>query len=328
MSKQPDKILYVDDEAMALKYFERLVSPLAPVLTAGSVEAGKAMLAQHADEIAVLVSDQRMPGAYGNELLRHAHDNHPNIVRMLTTAYSELGEAIEAINSGHIYRYITKPWDLESLRADLKNALELAALRNERDTLLREKLMVQQQQLLAERVTQLVVACAGFVRPDHAVRVESFLRAASVLGCRPPQIDWHTTDHADLMQAETARSIAIGTELAAWGRWFTDQGSSRPALAVLDEALAGAAEIHEGRLIVRDRAALVWPLEAPTAAPVTAAGTAWLAWLLWADSGATLQPQGEGRWLVVPGPVPAQDSLRRDWMAAAIENIEQAARGA
>lgn len=328
MNKQPDKILYVDDEAMALKYFERLVSPLAPVLTASSVEAGKALLAQHADEIAVLVSDQRMPGAYGNELLRHAHDNHPNIVRMLTTAYSELGDAIEAINSGHIYRYITKPWDLESLRADLKNALELAALRSERDVLLREKLMVQQQQLLAERVPQLVVACAGFVRTDHAVRVDSFLRAATVLGCRPPRIDWNTTDHADLLQAETARSIAVGTELAAWGRWFSAQGSSRPPLAVLDEALAGATEIHEGRLVVRDRAPLVWPLEAATGEPVTAANTAWLAWLLWTDGSAALEPQADGRWLVVPGPLAAPDSLRRDWMAAAIERITEAAAAA
>ena len=323
---KPQKILYVDDEAMALKYFERLVSPLAPVLTAASVEAGKAMLQAHGDEIAVLITDQRMPGAYGNELLRHARDHHPAMVRMLTTAYSELGEAIEAINSGEIYRYITKPWDLESLRADLKNALELAGLRSERDTLLREKLMVQQQQLLAERVTHLAIACAGFVRPDHAARLDGFLRAAAVAGCRPPHIDWHATDYADLLQAETARSIAIGTELAAWGRWFADQGTARPPLAVLDEALGGAAEIHEGRLIVRDRTPLVWPLEGPTAAPVTAATTAWLGWLLWTEGGATLQPQGEdGRWLVVPTPLAAAESLRKDWMAAAIERLDGSA---
>ncbi len=322
MSTRPQKILYVDDEAMALKYFERLVSPLAPVLTASSVEAGKQMLQQHADEIAVLVTDQRMPGAYGNELLRHAHDHHPSIVRMLTTAYSELGEAIEAINSGHIYRYITKPWDLESLRADLKNALELATLRSERDALLREKLMVQQQQLLATRVTQLAIAGAGFVRPDLAVRLDGFLRAAAQAGCRPPHIDWHSTDHADLMQAETARSIAIGSELKAWGGWFAEQGQARPPLTVLDEALAGAAEIHEGRLVVRDRQALVWVLEAPTAEPVTPARTAWLAWLLWTDGGATLQPHGDGRWLVVPGPLAPPDGLRKDWLAAAIERIE------
>ncbi len=321
----PQKILYVDDEAMALKYFERLVKPLAPVLTAPSVEAGKAILREHGDEIAVLVSDQRMPGAQGNELLRYARDHHPSIVRMLTTAYSELGEAIEAINSGEIYRYITKPWDLESLRTDLKNALELANLRSERDVLLREKLMVQQGQLLATRVTQIAVACAGFVRPDYAVRLSAYLRAAETAGCRLPAIDWHAMDHADLMQAETARSVAIGTELAAWGRWFADQGKGRPPLAVLDEALAGAAQIHEGRLLVRDRMALVWPLEAPTAAPVTAAGTAWLAWLLWADTGAELQPHTDGGWLVVPGPLAPAESLAHDWMAAAIEDIEQSA---
>ena len=128
---RPDKILYVDDEPMALKYFERLINPMAPVLTALSVEEGKAVLQARGAEIAVLITDQRMPGALGNELLRYARDHHPQMVRMLTTAYSELGEAIEAINTGEIYRYVTKPWDLELLRADMRNALELAETRNE-----------------------------------------------------------------------------------------------------------------------------------------------------------------------------------------------------
>ena len=59
-------ILYVDDEANALKYFQRAIAPLANVLTATSVEEGKRILDEQADRIAVLVSDQRMPGAYGN----------------------------------------------------------------------------------------------------------------------------------------------------------------------------------------------------------------------------------------------------------------------
>ena len=151
---KPTKILYVDDEAMALKYFERLVSPLAPVLTANSVEAGRAVLREHGADIAVLVCDQRMPGEQGNALLRHTREYYPGIVRMLTTAYSELGDAIEAINTGEIYRYINKPWELESLRADLKNALELADLRSERDALMRDKLLAQQGQLLAQRLAR------------------------------------------------------------------------------------------------------------------------------------------------------------------------------
>jgi two-component system probable response regulator PhcQ len=105
----PKKLLYVDDETLALKYFERLIGELVPVLTADSVESGIAVLKAHGDDIAILITDQRMPGAYGNELLRYAREHHPRIVRLLTTAYSEIDDAIAAINSGEIYRYITKP---------------------------------------------------------------------------------------------------------------------------------------------------------------------------------------------------------------------------
>ncbi len=165
---KPDKILFVDDEAMALKYFERLVAPLAPVLTAGSVEEGKAILRERGAEVAVLVSDQRMPGERGNELLRHAREYHPHIVRLLTTAYSDIGEAVEAINSGEIFRYIQKPWALDSLRADLKQALELADLRNERNELLRDKLLAQQSQLLANRLGTLLMLGAALMSDGQA----------------------------------------------------------------------------------------------------------------------------------------------------------------
>ena len=314
---KPDKILYVDDEPMALKYFDRLVSPLAPVITAASVEAGKTVLRERGHEIAVLVSDQRMPGAHGNELLRYARDRHPAMVRMLTTAYSELGEAIEAINSGEIYRYITKPWDLESLRADLKNALELASLRSERDTLLREKLMVQQSQLLAARVAQLAVACAGFVRADYETALASYLTAARQAGCGAPPIDWHATDHADLAQAETVRSVTAGALLAQWQTRFGAAGDEAQQLGALAQALAGACEMREGRLVVIDRAALVSWLEAPTPEPAAEKSTAWLAWLLWCNKPITLQ-EVEGGWAVgVASPV----ALRPDWLADALEQI-------
>ena len=92
-------ILYVDDEANALKYFQRAIAPLANVLTATSVEEGKRILDEQAERIAVLVSDQRMPGAYGNELLSYAWDRHPHIVRILTTAYSELEHTVEGYST-------------------------------------------------------------------------------------------------------------------------------------------------------------------------------------------------------------------------------------
>lgn len=296
-----DKILYVDDEPMALKYFERLVNTMAPVLTASSVEEGQAILQARSDEIAVLITDQRMPTAYGNELLRYARDHHPGIVRMLTTAYSELGEAIEAINTGEIYRYITKPWDLELLRTDLRNALELSNLRSERDEMLREKLAVQQQQLLAGRVAQLAPVCAGFVRLDYEAAVHSFVQAASAADCAIPNIDWGRLDHAELAQSEAQRGVAIGQALRAAQNTLGTFADAAQAGAALVQALPGRVELQGGKLLVLDRDVFTGLLEAEAGAAPTAEQATWLAWLLqWnrpvqverADNGWALRLEG------------------------------------
>jgi two-component system probable response regulator PhcQ len=320
------KILYVDDEAMALKYFERLVSPIAPVITAISVEEGKEMLRTRGAEIAVLVSDQRMPGAHGNELLRYAREHHPTVVRMLTTAYSEMGEAIEAINAGEIYRYITKPWDLESLRADLKNALELAELRNERDSLVRGKMLVQQQQMLASRITQLALVCAGFVPGDYAAGFSVFLDSAQRVGCAAPSIDWRRIDHADLMQSEAQRGVAIGQLLAQWQLDFGARVGKTPAqaLTILATALAVPAQAAGESLVVPDRTTLTALLDGPAQQVRAAAGVAWLAWLLWWGEPVQVR-QAEGGWVVSMLAAGAPGRLRDDWLADAIEQIGQAA---
>jgi two-component system probable response regulator PhcQ len=315
----PRSILYVDDEAMALKYFERLVSPLAPVVTALSVAEGKAVLEQRGGEIAVLVSDQRMPGGRGNELLRYARERHPAVVRMLTTGYSELGEAIEAINSGEIYRYITKPWDLESLHADLRNALELAVLRGERDSLLREKMLVQQQQLLGHRAGQLALACAGFLREEGANAVHVFLETALAAGCPAPAIDWRALDYADVVQAEAARGIVIGQRLAQWQEAFRATASPTAALAALAQALPGQARLEGDSLTVSDPCVFTHLLLAPPQDLPTLAQVAWLAWLVLCGSTARVRAQASG-WEVS---LSAADSpvLPHDWLAGDIERL-------
>lgn len=240
---KPGKILYVDDEAIALKYFERLVGPLAPVLTALSVEEGRAVLSTHGSEIAVLVCDQRMPGERGNELLRHARQHYPHVVRMLTTAYSELGEAIDAINTGEIYRYIAKPWELETLRAELRNALELAALRGERDELMRDRLLAQQGQLVAGRLGALLVACAGISETAHERALFRFAQAAQVVGNRESVVDWQQWDYADLQQAEAQRAVAITGHLRRWlQRWGVGTPAEGAALDVLVQALGASVD--------------------------------------------------------------------------------------
>jgi two-component system probable response regulator PhcQ len=320
----PAKILYVDDEAMALKYFAHLISPLAPVLTAISVAEGKAMLDEHGADIAVLVSDQRMPGARGNELLRYAREHHPGVVRMLTTAYSELDEAIEAINAGEIYRYITKPWDLQSLNTDLRNALEVAALRAERNVLLREKMLVQQQQLLGQRAGQLVLACAGLGSGDSAHAIHVFLQAALAASCPAPSIDWRLLDYADLVQEETARGIAIGQQLAQWQQQFASAATPAEALAALVQALPGQAQLQGSTARVTDPSAFTALLAWPTQDPVTPVQTAWLAWLMrWSD---TVQVRSAGSGCEVSmRNEKAAGNLANGWLADDIEQLLAAA---
>jgi two-component system, probable response regulator PhcQ len=154
-------ILYVDDETIALKYFEKGFSQDFRVMTAPSAEEGWNLVQAHHREIGVLMTDQRMPGQSGVELLEKVRQHYPNIIRILVTAYSDIGSAIAAVNTGAIYKYISKPWDVNDLRITLLRALDYFILLNERDQLLREKLSVLQQIILSDRTKNLGVLASG-----------------------------------------------------------------------------------------------------------------------------------------------------------------------
>jgi two-component system, probable response regulator PhcQ len=312
---KPEKILYVDDEAIALKYFERLVGPLAPVLTAISVEEGRAVLSVHGAEIAVLVCDQRMPGERGNELLRHARQHYPHIVRMLTTAYSEIGEAIDAINTGEIYRYIAKPWELEGLRADLKNALELSTLRHERDELMRDKLLAQQAQLMAGRLSGLLIAAAGLGESVQERVVYRCAQALLAVGKTDTAIDWNRWDHADLQQAEARRSAGLIAHLQHWlRRWGAFQDDAH-ALAQLSQVLGG--DIRDGALHLTRPAAFSALLSAPAGQAAALEDCAWPAWQVWTGGRFAVTAEAGG-WRVAPA---GAEPLPKDWLADAMERL-------
>ncbi|MEX1033226.1 MAG: response regulator [Cellvibrionaceae bacterium] len=166
-------ILYVDDEEKALKYFSKALADRFTVYTAGDVAEAEAVLKTKSDDIAVVISDQRMPGKNGVELLKQVRTEYPSMVRLLTTAYSDLNDAIEAINRGEIFRYIQKPWKVESLQAEIVGAMEYFLLRRERDLLLAEKLSARQRMAGMERVVRLVVFARtfkGLRHTDHAMK--------------------------------------------------------------------------------------------------------------------------------------------------------------
>lgn len=117
-------VLFVDDESKALKYFTRSFNREFNVLTAGSGAEAREILVNHGRNIAVLLTDQRMPISDGVSLLSETKERYPQIVRLLTTAYSDIEDAIAAVNRGEVRRYITKPWDLQVLRGELTDAME------------------------------------------------------------------------------------------------------------------------------------------------------------------------------------------------------------
>lgn len=313
---KPDTILCVDDEAIALKYFERLVGPLAPVLTATSVAQGRTLLHAHAADIAVLVCDQRMPGERGTDLLRHARQYYPNIVRIMTTAYSELGEAIDAINTGEIYRYISKPWELEHLRSDLRNALELAQLRAERDQLARDKLFTQHSQLMAQRLAVLDALGAALCLQSPAPALNLFAQAALSTDLQPPGVDWARWEYADLLQAEARRQAMLVKEVrACWQAWGTAPGQGA-SLGLLGQALG---EVPEGdRLrLSRPEPLNTW-LTDPAGALPGAPACAWIAWLL-AQAGGVVAEAETNRWTVRCTKEWSPPAV--DWLAASIDRL-------
>lgn len=116
------KILIVDDEAANLRVLQRLFREDYQVITAGSGAEALELLNEH--DFALLMTDQRMPGLTGIELLKRTVSVRPRMVRIILTGYTDVEALVEAINCGHVYRYVTKPWDNEDLKLTVKRALE------------------------------------------------------------------------------------------------------------------------------------------------------------------------------------------------------------
>jgi two-component system, sensor histidine kinase and response regulator len=116
------KILIVDDEPANLRALERLFREDYEVLTAGSGAEALELLRHH--EVALLITDQRMPEMTGIELLKKTVSLRPRMIRMILTGYTDVDALVEAINCGQVYRYVTKPWSNEDLGLTVRRALE------------------------------------------------------------------------------------------------------------------------------------------------------------------------------------------------------------
>ncbi|MGR3317215.1 MAG: response regulator [Candidatus Anammoxibacter sp.] len=160
-------ILYVDDEKRSLESFTDALEDRFSIFTAPNAEKGYKLLQEHQDEIGILISDQRMPGEKGAELLARARKLCPGILRILVTAYTDLDATIDAINTGAIYKYVTKPWHIPTLEITLMRGLEFFMLQKDRDQLAAERMSILHRMMIADRVLAFSLITSGI---QHHIR--------------------------------------------------------------------------------------------------------------------------------------------------------------
>lgn len=146
------KIMIVDDEPANLRLLERLFRQDYKVITAGSGEEALELLEQH--DTSLLITDQRMPNMSGLELLKQTAALRPHMVRMILTGYTDVGTLVEALNSGLVYQYLTKPWSNEELRLTVTRALQ-----HYESVRLRHELEMRNRRLVARLDEIRLLAC-------------------------------------------------------------------------------------------------------------------------------------------------------------------------
>ncbi len=134
------KVLVVDDEPDVLRSVYDLLRIDYEVVTCQRASEALDHL-KGVTDVAVILSDQRMTGMTGIELLQQARLIRPETTRLLFTAYANIHTLIDAINHGHVFRYITKPWGAEELESVIRQAVE------------RHDMIIEKNQLLAELQT-------------------------------------------------------------------------------------------------------------------------------------------------------------------------------
>jgi response regulator RpfG family c-di-GMP phosphodiesterase len=172
-----DRILVVDDEPSVLSGFERTLRNEFEVTTASSGEEGLAAM-RELSPFAVVISDMRMPGMNGAQFLTKAKALAPDTVRMLLTGYTDLNAAIEAVNEGNIFRFLTKPCVKEFFISMINSGVEQYQLiRSEKDLL--ENTLMGSIKVLTEILS--VSSPEAFGRSKRIVNIVSHLATRSGL---------------------------------------------------------------------------------------------------------------------------------------------------
>lgn len=145
-------ILYVDDEEFNLTSFKAIFRRDYNILTAISGKMGLEILKEH--PVQLIITDQRMPDMTGVEFLEMIADDYMFVRRIIITGFSDMEAIIRAINRGNIYRYITKPWDVNDLKITIANAINayITDTKNRNLTIELQKQIIQIEELGKEQI--------------------------------------------------------------------------------------------------------------------------------------------------------------------------------
>ena len=202
-------VLVVDDEPRVLDALEAILAADFRVLRAASGEAALEIL--KAEDVAVIVTDYRMPGMTGVELLRRSQEQASEAVRIILTAYTDVDSLMEAINTGRIYHFVSKPWEPNDLVVIVRRAAERYALGRE-NARLRDELEVAYNAVRRD----LAAALARPLGFDTLIGAHGGLRAVTELAAKV--LDSETTV---LLTGET------GTGKELFARLIHDNGPRR-----------------------------------------------------------------------------------------------------
>jgi response regulator RpfG family c-di-GMP phosphodiesterase len=225
-SAPTDRVLIVDDDELILK-------ALARILESAGYESRcyqspeEALSAIDRDAPVVVISDYMMPGMDGITFLNHARARFPGAVRILCTAAEDFRVALQAVNSGEVFRIISKPWHQQELLATVNQAAEAARLRRENERLTNE---VQRQN---GQLREINLRLEEMVRARTQALLEGLIAA---LDYRDAETQWHSR-RVSLYARRLAQQLAI----------------AEPELTVIEHG----ALLHDiGKIGVRDRVLL------------------------------------------------------------------------
>jgi CheY-like chemotaxis protein len=249
-------MLYVDDEEQALKYFKKAFGKSFEVLTACNVDEAIALLNREQARVNVLLTDHRMPGKTGVELLSHVKQNWPHIVRMLVTAYADKDSAIESVNSGAVYKYLTKPIDLAQTKQVLIDAMNVAQSAKARDVALSDRGSMIERMIVADRVRTTAAVANGVSHhmrnsltamscffEELGEKVAAAKKAAEGKTGADAENDTYLNDLLELANKERDRLVGMMREVESRGGRPKFQWTSRVDVADLISAAAAASGV-------------------------------------------------------------------------------------